>query len=276
MDDLIPWFLSQGPQGIVVNGTTGEWFAQTVAERLAVAERARDLVPSQTPLLVGVNATLPTESVELAAAAASIGADGALVSLPPARRLGETDIEDYFKFISGTLRLPALVYNLPGYVGHDIPTHLLERILSLDNIVGIKDNTPSKDRKMQNLRTLGKDHAIFSDVLEPEAMQLFRKGYGRGQIGAAMPLGSRLSFVFDAVARGDQGSADVIVEEFSEFKREIVGAVGLGLPWHFYIKLIMRLSGVEAGYTRMPVKLPTSESPVAIRLRKVVQRYFQA
>ena len=276
MDDLIPWFLSQNPHGMVVNGTTGEWFAQTVAERIAVAEKARGLIPRQLPLLIGVNAIHPTETIELAEAAASIGADGVLVSLPPARRLGESDIEHYFSFISSKLQLPALIYNLPGYVGHDIPTHLLERILSFDHIVGVKDNTPSKDQRLRNLRALGKDHAIFSDVLEPSSMELFKQGFGRGQIGSAMPLGSRLSSAFDAIANGDQATADAVVDDFSQFKREIEGAVGPGLPWHFYIKLIMRLSGVEAGYTRFPVRLPDGESPVAKRLREVLRNYSLA
>src|SRR5206468_11495371 len=45
--DVLAWFVDQRAHGVVVNGTTGEWVAQSVAERQTVLEIARSAVGSK-------------------------------------------------------------------------------------------------------------------------------------------------------------------------------------------------------------------------------------
>lgn len=273
---LISWFLSNKPQGFVANGTTGEWYTQDIAERIRVAEVAREHVPAEIPLLIGINSILPAETIELGKAAQSIGADGVLVSLPPSRRFSETDIETFFAHIAASVDMPILIYNLPGYVGYDLTASMLARLLAIDGIVGVKDNTQSGANRVETLQQLGKDHAIFSDVLEPSSVEVFKQGYGRGQIGSAMPFGSQLSEAFDHLAQGNTETIDAMVSTFSRFKTEVTAVIEPGLPWHFYIKLLMKLGGVDAGHPRFPATLPQPGSQVGLALKQVLLSFDQA
>jgi dihydrodipicolinate synthase/N-acetylneuraminate lyase len=274
LQDVLAWFLGQSAHGLVVNGTTGEWVAQSVDERQEVLEIARRTVGAETPLLVGISSIRPDDTVLLGRHAAATGADGALLTIPPARWLGEDEIVDFFLAMAGQISLPLLVYNVPAVVGYDLPTELLSRLLTVEEIVGVKDNTPSPQRRVETLRDLGEHHAIFSDVLEPTAFPVFaEERRGRGQIGSGMPLGSRLADAFELIWRNEVDHARLIVEDLVEFKAAVLQALGPGQPWHAQIKALMFAAGIDAGFPRFPTASIRDDESAMARLVAIVEKF---
>lgn len=273
--DILSWFLSQRPHGLVVNGTTGEWVAQTVDERQRVAEVARESVPGDLPFLVGIGGIRAEESVELGRHAASIGADGVLLTVPAARWLNDDEIVGFYAEAARRIPLPILIYNVPVVTGTDHGPELLERLLAIDGVVGVKDNTPSPEQRLATLRRLGRDGAIFSDVLEPGSFPTFAQGYGRGQIGSGMPLGSRLARAMELVWDGESDRAHYVVEEFAAFKKAILRAALPGQPWHAQIKAIMFAGGVDAGFPRFPTASLRDHPEAMKRVTAVVDEYLE-
>ncbi|MFI5623056.1 dihydrodipicolinate synthase family protein [Nocardioides sp. NPDC051685] len=272
---VLAWFQDQGAHGVVVNGTTGEWVAQTVEERQTVLEVARDAVAPETPLLVGIGSIRPEESVALGQHAASAGVDGALLTIPPSRWLRDDEIFAFYAEMALRIPLPLVVYNVPVVTGYDIPTALLARLLTIDGIVGVKDNTPSVDRRVATLRQLGEDHAVFSDVLEPSSFSVFAEEHrGRGQIGSGMPLGRRLADAFELVWAGDVERARVVVDDLTAFKTAVVEVLGPRQPWHAQSKALMVAAGVDAGYPRFPTASIRDDEPAMARLETIVKRYL--
>src|SRR5580692_1791241 len=106
LDETIRYFLSQGVHGLLINGSSGEWFSQSIAERRAVAETAVRAVGKSVPAVIGCTALQPHEVTELAEHAQRIGADGILVSPPPYLRLSQDDIVAFFEFSPGRGFLP--------------------------------------------------------------------------------------------------------------------------------------------------------------------------
>lgn len=273
--EVLAWFVGQRPHGLVVNGTTGEWVAQSVDERQKVLEIARGAVGPETPLLVGIGSIRPEDSVILGRHAAEMGADGALLTIPPARWLREDEIFDFYAAMADQIPLRLLVYNVPAVVGYDIPVELLARLLTVDGIVGVKDNTPSGQQRITTLRDLGEHHAIFSDVLEPNAFPVFaHEQRGRGQIGSGMPLGSRLADAFELVWRGEIDQARVIVDDLTEFKSAVLEVLGPGQPWHAQIKALMFAAGVDAGFPRFPATSIRDDKSAMARLAAIVEKFM--
>lgn len=276
LKDVLSWFADQRAHGIVVNGTTGEWVAQSVDERRTVLETAREDVSAETPLLVGISSIRSDDSVVLGRHAAAAGADGALLTIPPARWLHDDEIFDFYAAMAQQIPLPLLVYNVPVVVGYDLPVELLARLLTIDGIVGVKDNTPSPQRRAETLRTLGEEHAIFSDVLEPSAFPILaEEGRGRGQIGSGMPLGRCMSEAFELIWQGEIDQARVIVDDLTEFKAEVLKVLGPGKPWHAQIKALMFAAGVDAGFPRFPTASIRDDETAMARLVALVDKYMR-
>src|SRR6478752_11157 len=83
LGQLVEIYVNAQVDGILINGSTGEWFSQSPDERRRVAEVAVDAAAGRTTIVVGVSAYTPEEASALAANAAAIGADGVLATPPP-------------------------------------------------------------------------------------------------------------------------------------------------------------------------------------------------
>ena len=81
--DTVEHLVASGVHGIVVAGTTGEYYAQTTEERLEVMRFVRDAIGGRLPLIVGTGAIRTEDSIVFAEAAKAIGADAILVATPP-------------------------------------------------------------------------------------------------------------------------------------------------------------------------------------------------
>ena len=59
---LLDWYVGEGLHGVLINGPTGEWFAQTPEERKLVAENAIDAVGGRIPVVIGCTAYTAREA----------------------------------------------------------------------------------------------------------------------------------------------------------------------------------------------------------------------
>ncbi|HBO6790981.1 TPA: dihydrodipicolinate synthase family protein, partial [Pseudomonas aeruginosa] len=81
--EVLEFLVESKVHGIVIGGSTGEYYAHTAEERLALAARASDVIAGRLPLVVGTGAIRTEDSLAYAEAARAIGADAILVGSPP-------------------------------------------------------------------------------------------------------------------------------------------------------------------------------------------------
>ena len=81
--DVLEHLIGSGVHGIIIGGSTGEYYAQSAQERFDLAAHARDVIGTRLPLIVGTGATRTEDAVEYAKAAKAIKADAILVTSPP-------------------------------------------------------------------------------------------------------------------------------------------------------------------------------------------------
>ena len=81
--EVVEHLIAAGVHGLIVAGTTGEYYAQTAEERLALMRLAKDVINDRLPLIVGTGATRTEDSIAFAEAAKATGADALLVTTPP-------------------------------------------------------------------------------------------------------------------------------------------------------------------------------------------------
>ena len=69
--------------GLIVAGTTGEYYAQSSEEHIDLMGRVKTLVGNRLPLIFGTGAMRTEDSITYAKAAKEIGADALLIATLP-------------------------------------------------------------------------------------------------------------------------------------------------------------------------------------------------
>ncbi|MGB0440759.1 MAG: dihydrodipicolinate synthase family protein, partial [Paracoccaceae bacterium] len=72
---VIEFLLDAGVHGLISGGSTGENYAQTVAERLDIARFTQEVTAGRAQIIIGTGAMLTDDSLALAQGARAMGAD---------------------------------------------------------------------------------------------------------------------------------------------------------------------------------------------------------
>ena len=70
--ETVELLIGAGVNGVVVAGSTGEYYAQTAEERLEMMTRAAGLIAGRVPMIVGTGAIRTEDSVMFAKAAKAV------------------------------------------------------------------------------------------------------------------------------------------------------------------------------------------------------------
>ncbi len=138
--DLLAYLKSNGADGVVVLGTTGEFPSFSVSERKKIAETAFKHRNGLNIIVSPGTANFP-ETLELSQHAEANGADGLLV-VPPFyyKHPGLDGLARYFSMLFEQVNIPINLYHIPFATGVPISHELLHAMEKYPNLAGIKDS----------------------------------------------------------------------------------------------------------------------------------------
>lgn len=138
--DLLAYLKTNGADGVVVLGTTGEFPSFSVAERKKVAEIAFRHRNGLNIIVSSGTANFP-ETLELSQHAEANGADGLLV-VPPFyyKHPSLEGLTRYFSMLFEQVKIPINLYHIPFATGVPISHELLHAMEKYPNLTGIKDS----------------------------------------------------------------------------------------------------------------------------------------
>ena len=172
--DLVDFLINAGVHGIIVAGTTGEYYAQTQQERLDLMHQIKELISQRVPLIVGTGAIRTEDSIVLAQAAKEIEADAILVTTPPYACPTGREIALHALAIDRVANLPILLYNYPGRMSVNMDADCLDRLGRSSNFRAIKESSGDINR----LHMLARDypHIGLSCGMDDQALEFFAWG----------------------------------------------------------------------------------------------------
>lgn len=173
-DEMTEYLIDAGVHSLVVGGSTGEVYAQTMDERVELAKHAVDVVAGRVPVIMGVGATRTEEAIELGLAARDAGADAILVNSPPYAVPTDQENALHALRIDRAVGLPIMLYNYPGRTGTDMGREYLERVGRSPRIQAIKESSGSIDR----LHMLARDfpHIGLACGMDDQVLEFFAWG----------------------------------------------------------------------------------------------------
>lgn len=138
--DVLDRQVEHGIHGIIVGGSTGEFYAMTPAERARQFEFAAERLAGRAAFIAGVNDLRIADCHEVTRAARAAGADALLVGAPPYSLPSARELLEHCRQLGDIADLPIILYNYPGRSGAEMDVAFLEGCASLKQVVAIKES----------------------------------------------------------------------------------------------------------------------------------------
>lgn len=174
LDQVIEYLIDSGVQGLVVGGTTGEYYAQTAEERENLIRHSIERINKRLPVIVGTGAIRTEEAVLYAQMAKKYKADGILIASPPYAVPTSRENALHALAVDRAANLPAILYNYPGRMCVMMDEEFLDRVGRSKNICGIKESSGDINR----VHLLARDypHIQLGCGMDDQALEFFAWG----------------------------------------------------------------------------------------------------
>ncbi|MBN3856886.1 dihydrodipicolinate synthase family protein [Paraburkholderia sp. Ac-20340] len=140
--EVLESLIAAGVHGIIIGGSTGEYYAHTAQERFDLGALAKEVIGSRTALIIGTGAVRTEDSVEYAKAAKAIKADAILVGSPPYALPTEQENAEHALAIDRAADLPIMLYNYPGRMSVSMGREFFRTVTAASkNFVAIKESS---------------------------------------------------------------------------------------------------------------------------------------
>lgn len=137
--ELLEYHIVNRTDAVIVTGTTGESATMSDEEKLAVIKFSVDVVRGRIPVIAGTGSNNTKHAVWLSQEAEKLGADALLVVTPYYNKGNESGIYSHYKAIAESVKIPIILYNVPGRTGVNMSVNLIKILSEIENITGIKE-----------------------------------------------------------------------------------------------------------------------------------------
>lgn len=170
----VAYLQDAGVHALMIGGTTGEYYVETLEERLKLLQVAREAVGETLPIIFGTGSVNPKDSLWLAERAKDAGATCLLLATPPYSLPTQQELADFALQIDQIAGLPIMLYNYPDRMGINMEPEFFELVKSSKNICGIKESSGDINR----LHMLMADcpHIQVTCGMDDQALEFFAWG----------------------------------------------------------------------------------------------------
>ena len=203
---FVEWQVDQGTHGLVPCGTTGESPTLSHDEHDWVVELCVEAAAGRVPVIAGTGSNSTDEAIALTTHAKAAGANAALVVTPYYNKPTQAGLYAHYKAIHDAVKLPIIIYNIPGRSAVDMSVETMAELAKLPRIVGVKDATADLTRPSKMRAASGTKFCQLSG--EDTTAVAFNAQGGVGCISVTANVAPRLcSQLQSAMANGDYAAA---------------------------------------------------------------------
>jgi 4-hydroxy-tetrahydrodipicolinate synthase len=259
--NVLESLVAAGVHGIIIGGSTGEYYAQTPEERFALAAFAQEVVKGRTALIVGTGATRTEDSVAYAKHAREIGADAIMVASPPYALPTERENAVHALAIDRAANLPIILYNYPARSGVMMGETFLSRVGRSKNFKAIKES--SGDINRVHLLAREFPHIEMSCGMDDQALEFFAWGSRSWVCGGSNFLPKEHIALYEACVlekNFDKGRA------IMKAMLPLMAVLENGKKFVQCIKFGCELEGLKVGDVRPPLRPMNSDEKRSLKL----------
>ncbi len=246
---MIEHLIDSGVHGIIVGGTTGEFYAQSKEERVELVKLANQTIKDRLPLIVGVGAIRTEDCIEYGQLAKSGGADAILMSAPFYATPNQVELANHALAIDREVNLPIMLYNYPGRTGTKMQSEFFDRVGGSRNFACIKESTG--DINQIHMLACEYPHITLLCGMDDQALEFFAWGAKGWVCAGGNCLPKQHIALYEAMVKEnnvEKGRAIMLA------LLPFMNVLEQGGKFVQSIKHACRVSGLPAGPVRKPLQ----------------------
>lgn len=253
--------IGHGVHGLIVGGTTGEYYALDDGERRQVLEVVAQQAKGRITIMAGINATTTDYSEKLGQHAKSLGYDALLIPAPYYCQPTQQELLTHVCRLDDALDMPVMLYNFPDRTGVPMSFDFIDGLRDRPNFQAIKESTGSIER----MHALANDYASqlqLSCGMDDQVLEFFAWGARSWVAGASNFLAPEHVALYQACVVDQDFIAG---REIATRLLPVLNLLEQGGKFCQYIKYGCELEGLDVGSARAPLLSLDEDEKVALK-----------
>lgn len=242
--NIYDFLIQAGIDGLVIMGSTGEFFAMSTAEKKQLIDLAVSHVDKRTKVFIGTGCMSVEDTIELSNYAISAGADAVMVISPYYFALSAESVELFYDQVAEAVKGDIYLYNFPARTGHDLSAQVTLNLLRKHkNIVGYKDTVTEMAHTRTLIRTVRDEFPDF------EILSGFEEFFAHNLLSGGDGCIGGLSNIYPELFVEWRNAMDAKdVDRIKDAQRKVDRMTALydvGTPFIPIVKKAMKMRGIE-------------------------------
>jgi 4-hydroxy-tetrahydrodipicolinate synthase len=213
---FVDWQIASGVHFVVPCGSTGEAATMTPAEHRRVVEITVEQTAGRVPVVAGAASNDTAKAISLSREMVSAGATHLLHASPMYNKPPQRGIVAHFRAIADAVKIPIVVYNVPGRTASNIEAATTLELAEHENIVAVKEASGNLAQIGEIIRHRPARFSVLSGD-DPLTLQVMADG-GDGIISVTSNVApSLVARLAELCAAGDYSAARDIHHRLAEW-----------------------------------------------------------
>lgn len=244
---LVNFLITNGSDGLVVAGTTGESPTLTDNEKLDLFRFVAQVAGGRVPVIAGTGSNNTRASIELTKQAEQTGVDAIMLTTPYYNKPSQEGLYQHYKAVAQATSLPVMLYNIPGRSAVGVAPETIIRLSEINNIVSVKEASANLDAMTEIISKTPDDFTLYSGDDNLTLPVLSIGGNGIISVSAHI-IGNDIQEMVQSFKNGDVGRAAAIHQEILPVMKAMFKQ-----PSPAPVKAALNMIGVSVGDVRLPM-----------------------
>ena len=253
---LIDYAIKEGVNGLMMAGTMGEGTALVDSQKRLLIETAVARAAGRTPILATVSDVSTRKTLSFAKSIDRIGVDYMVCATPFYYSFPDPEsIIRHVRTVADNLETPVVFYDASGRTGNPVDVDTIETLLSLENIVGMKDSSTNFHNFAELLRRYPDKNDRPGAIIQADEFILdasLLMGADGIVSGAGVAYIKTLLALYEAGSRGDGVNAITLQRQFTKDWWKMMGP-NPSRDWMYMVKAeLVRRGILSKAYVTAP------------------------
>ncbi len=213
---FVDWQIASGVHFVVPCGSTGEAATMSPAEHRRVVEITVEQTAGRVPVVAGAASNDTAKAIFLSREMVAAGATHLLHASPMYNKPPQRGIVAHFRAIADAVKIPIVVYNVPGRTASNIEAATTLELAEHENIVAVKEASGNLAQIGEIIRHRPARFSVLSGD-DPLTLQVMADG-GDGIISVTSNVApSLVAQLAELCAAGDYAAAREIHHRLAEW-----------------------------------------------------------